>query len=182
MAGTCACSLTNEDRTGTNIHAGPSVYLYTRLSRVRKCLGVYRVRPSPPPRTINQLHPGRKEILDGMLGANLICFQTYSYTRHFTSTCVRVCGYETTSKGATATSTSASRGASVVPRGAIGTGTGTAGTGTGRTRGTSLTRVGKGTKGGAGVEKYVGIDVQGHVAAVTHCPVGVDAERVARDT
>jgi trehalose 6-phosphate synthase/phosphatase len=71
------------------------------------------------------------------------------------------------------TSTSASRGASVVSRGA---------TGTGQTRGTSLTRGGKGTKGGAGVEKYVGIDVQGHVAAVTHCPVGVDAERVARDT
>jgi trehalose 6-phosphate synthase/phosphatase len=74
-----------------------------------------------------------------------------------------------------ATSTSASRGASVVSRGATGTGTGQA-------RGTSLTRGGKGTKGGAGVEKYVGIDVQGHVAAVTHCPVGVDAERVARDT
>jgi trehalose 6-phosphate synthase/phosphatase len=76
-----------------------------------------------------------------------------------------------------ATSTSASRGASVVSRGATGTGTGT-----GQARGTSLTRGGKGTKGGAGVEKYVGIDVQGHVAAVTHCPVGVDAERVARDT
>lgn len=129
----------------------------------------------PPPRTTNQLYPGRKEILDGMLGANLICFQTYSYTRHFTSTCVRVCGYETTSKGATATSTSASRGASVVPRSATGTGVGP-------TRGASLTRRGTSVKGGAGVEKYVGIDVQGHVAAVTHCPVGVDAERVARDT
>lgn len=68
---------------------------------------------------------GRKEILDGMLGADLICFQTYSYTRHFASTCVRVCGYETTSRG---------------------------------------------------------IDVEGHLTAVSHCPVGVDAERVARDT
>ena len=29
-----------------------------------------------------------------MLGANLCCFQTYSYGRHFISSCVRVCGYE----------------------------------------------------------------------------------------
>ena len=50
--------------------------------------------------------------------------QTYSYTRHFVSTCIRVCGYENTSRG---------------------------------------------------------IDVEGHVTAVTHCPVGIDAERVARD-
>ena len=27
-----------------------------------------------------------------------------------------------------------------------------------------------------------GIDVEGHVTAVMHCPVGIDAERVARDT
>lgn len=26
-----------------------------------------------------------------------------------------------------------------------------------------------------------GIDADGHVAATMHCPVGVDAERVARD-
>ena len=60
-----------------------------------------------------------------MLGANLICFQTYSYSRHFTSCCVRVCGYESTSRG--------------------------------------------------------GIDVQGHVASIGWCPVGVDAERVKGD-
>ena len=46
----------------------------------------------------NYLHDsGRKEILDGMLAANLVCFQTYSYSRHFISSCIRVCGYETTS-------------------------------------------------------------------------------------
>lgn len=67
---------------------------------------------------------GRKEILDGMLGANLVNFQTYSYSRHFTSSCVRVCGYEIAARG---------------------------------------------------------IDVQGHVTAVKHCPVGVDAERVQGD-
>ncbi|KAL5522620.1 hypothetical protein ACEPAG_8637 [Sanghuangporus baumii] len=68
--------------------------------------------------------PRRKEILDGMLGANLVCFQTYSYSRHFTSSCIRVCGYESTGKG---------------------------------------------------------IDNQGHVTTVAHCPVGVDAERIAQD-
>jgi len=31
-------------------------------------------------------------------------------------------------------------------------------------------------------EKYVGVDVQGHFVAVGHCPVGIDAERVKRDT
>ena len=81
------------------------------------------------------IHTGRKEILDGMLGANLVVFQTYSYARHFTSSCIRVCGYET------AASTAPSR----------------------------------------GVGGVSGIDVQGHVTAVAHCPVGVDAERVARD-
>ncbi|KAG1721710.1 hypothetical protein EDB19DRAFT_1960711 [Suillus lakei] len=140
-------------------------------------IGLFVHTPFPSSEVFRCL-PRRKEILDGMLGANLICFQTYSYTRHFTSTCVRVCGYETTSRGAA--SASASRGASVVPRGAGGTGGSKAtlsANGTGSTRGTSLTRGSK-----SGVEKYVGIDVQGYVAAVTHCPVGVDAERVARDT
>jgi trehalose 6-phosphate synthase/phosphatase len=47
----------------------------------------------------NAHHPGRKEILDGMVGADLVCFQTYSYLRHFTSTCIRVCGYESTARG-----------------------------------------------------------------------------------
>ena len=31
-----------------------------------------------------------------MLAANLICFQTYSYQRHFISSSIRVCGFETT--------------------------------------------------------------------------------------
>ncbi|KAJ7136631.1 trehalose-6-phosphate phosphatase [Mycena epipterygia] len=77
------------------------------------------------PKLVRELRDaGRKEILDGMVGADLVCFQTYSYSRHFTSTCIRVCGYETTPRG---------------------------------------------------------IDAEGHVTAVTHCPVGVDAERVGRD-
>ncbi|KIJ95057.1 glycosyltransferase family 20 protein [Laccaria amethystina LaAM-08-1] len=42
--------------------------------------------------------PRRKEILDGMLGADLVCFQT-SYSPSFISTCIRVCGYEASPSG-----------------------------------------------------------------------------------
>jgi len=34
-----------------------------------------------------------------MLGANMVSFQTYSYSRHFVSTCIRVCGFESTTGG-----------------------------------------------------------------------------------
>ena len=102
---------------------------------------------------------GRKEILDGMLGANLVCFQTYSYTRHFTSTCVRVCGYETTTRPAP---TSLSANTSLSPP--------------------VSAHPDRGQSSSPSENKYIGIDVQGHIVAVSHCPVGIDAERVARDT
>ncbi|KAG0679668.1 threalose-6-phosphate phosphatase [Pichia californica] len=38
----------------------------------------------------------RKILLDGMLGANQLGFQSYSFARHFISCCSRVNGYETT--------------------------------------------------------------------------------------
>ncbi|KAH8553826.1 glycosyltransferase family 20-domain-containing protein [Umbelopsis sp. PMI_123] len=43
--------------------------------------------------------PRRDQILKGMLGASLIAFQTYSYSRHFISCCTRVLGYESTPSG-----------------------------------------------------------------------------------
>lgn len=43
--------------------------------------------------------PRREELLDGMLGCNLVCFQTHSYARHFLSSCVRVNGYEARASG-----------------------------------------------------------------------------------
>ncbi|KAI0084055.1 trehalose 6-phosphate phosphatase [Irpex rosettiformis] len=61
-------------------------------------VGLFVHTPFPSSEVFRCL-PRRKEILDGMLGANLICFQTYSYSRHFTSSCVRVCGYEITARG-----------------------------------------------------------------------------------
>ncbi|KAI0754189.1 trehalose 6-phosphate phosphatase [Daedaleopsis nitida] len=96
-----------------------------RQSLPDAAVGLFVHTPFPSSEVFRCL-PRRKEILDGMLGANLICFQTYSYSRHFTSSCIRVCGYEATARG--------------------------------------------------------GIDVQGHVAAIGYCPVGVDADRVAKDT
>ncbi|KAF7318830.1 Trehalose-6-phosphate phosphatase [Mycena chlorophos] len=86
-------------------------------------LGLFVHTPFPSSEIFRAL-PRRKEILDGMVGADLICFQTYSYSRHFISTCIRVCGYENSPRG---------------------------------------------------------IDVDGHITAISHCPVGVDAERVGRD-
>ncbi|KAJ6470470.1 glycosyltransferase family 20-domain-containing protein [Mycena sanguinolenta] len=86
-------------------------------------IGLFVHTPFPSSEVFRCL-PRRKEILDGMVGADLVCFQTYSYSRHFTSTCIRVSGYETRPRG---------------------------------------------------------IGAEGHVTAVTHCPVGVDAERVGRD-
>ncbi len=36
----------------------------------------------------------RKELLEGMLGANLVAFQSYSFARHFISSCARLLGCE----------------------------------------------------------------------------------------
>ncbi|KXT17821.1 hypothetical protein AC579_5319 [Pseudocercospora musae] len=41
----------------------------------------------------------RKEILEGVLGANMIGFQAYSYARHFSSCCTRILGFDSSSAG-----------------------------------------------------------------------------------
>jgi trehalose 6-phosphate synthase/phosphatase len=41
----------------------------------------------------------RKEVLTGVLGANMIGFQTYSYSRHFSSCCTRILGFDSNSAG-----------------------------------------------------------------------------------
>ncbi|KAG9048860.1 threalose-6-phosphate phosphatase [Tulasnella sp. UAMH 9824] len=61
-------------------------------------IGLFVHTPFPSSEVFRCL-PKRKEILDGMLGANLVCFQTYSYGRHFASSCIRVCGYESAMGG-----------------------------------------------------------------------------------
>ncbi|KAI1333195.1 family 20 glycosyltransferase [Xylariaceae sp. FL0255] len=41
----------------------------------------------------------RKKLLEGMLGANLICFQIAEYTRHFLHTCSRILALDASSEG-----------------------------------------------------------------------------------
>ncbi|KAJ6111627.1 Trehalose-phosphatase [Penicillium sp. IBT 18751x] len=41
----------------------------------------------------------RKEVLTGVLGANMLGFQTFSYSRHFSSCCTRVLGFDSNSAG-----------------------------------------------------------------------------------
>lgn len=41
----------------------------------------------------------RRDILEGVLGANVVAFQNYSFARHFVSSCTRVIGLESTSQG-----------------------------------------------------------------------------------
>ncbi|KAL5641217.1 hypothetical protein ACGC1H_001635 [Rhizoctonia solani] len=95
-----------------------------RIGSPEAHIGLFVHTPFPSSEVFRCL-PRRKEILDGMLGASLVCFQTYSYSRHFASTCIRVCGYE------------------AAP---------------------------------------LGIDVHGALVAISHCPVGIDAVRVERDS
>ncbi|KAF7506640.1 hypothetical protein GJ744_011572 [Endocarpon pusillum] len=43
--------------------------------------------------------PKRKEVLEGCLGATMIAFQSFSYSRHFSSCCERILGFESSSAG-----------------------------------------------------------------------------------
>ncbi|KAG9234228.1 glycosyltransferase family 20-domain-containing protein [Amylocarpus encephaloides] len=43
--------------------------------------------------------PRRKDVLEGVLGANLIGFQSWSYSRHFGSCCTRILGFPSNSAG-----------------------------------------------------------------------------------
>lgn len=43
--------------------------------------------------------PRRKEVLEGVLGSNLIGFQSYSYSRHFLSCCTRILGFPSDTLG-----------------------------------------------------------------------------------
>lgn len=43
--------------------------------------------------------PRRKEVLEGVLGSNLVGFQSYSYSRHFSSCCTRILQYPSDSLG-----------------------------------------------------------------------------------
>lgn len=61
-------------------------------------IGLFLHTPFPTSEIFRSLAK-RKEILKGVLGSNLVGFQTYSYSRHFISNCTRVLGLESTPKG-----------------------------------------------------------------------------------
>ncbi|PVZ98384.1 hypothetical protein BB558_004296 [Smittium angustum] len=52
-----------------------------------------------PSSEIYRILPVRKEILEGVLAADLIGFHTYDYARHFLSSCTRILGLPTNSNG-----------------------------------------------------------------------------------
>ncbi|KAI7904460.1 glycosyltransferase family 20-domain-containing protein [Cokeromyces recurvatus] len=69
-----------------------------RASLPRARIGLF-VHSSFPSSEIFRCLPKRQEILKGMLGANLVGFQTYAHARHFISTCTRILGYESSPEG-----------------------------------------------------------------------------------
>ena len=46
-----------------------------------------------PSSEVFRLLPYRREILEGLLGSDLLGFHTYNYCRHFLSSVLRICGY-----------------------------------------------------------------------------------------
>ncbi|KAF8449627.1 putative alpha,alpha-trehalose-phosphate synthase subunit TPS2 [Terfezia claveryi] len=61
-------------------------------------IGLFLHTPFPSSEIVRCLSR-RKEILEGMLGANLIGFQSTSYLQHFLSSCTRILGYASTPDG-----------------------------------------------------------------------------------
>ncbi|UZJ52633.1 hypothetical protein CBS101457_001953 [Exobasidium rhododendri] len=87
-------------------------------------IGLFIHAPFPSSEVFRCL-PQRREIIEGMLGADLACFQAFSYSRHFLSSCIRVCGFEASSNS---------------------------------------------------VESF-----NGHITNVAYNPIGIDAEKIAKD-
>ncbi|KAF9170844.1 hypothetical protein BGX21_008730 [Mortierella sp. AD011] len=61
-------------------------------------IGFFLHIPFPSSEIFKCLHV-RKEVLQGLLGADLIGFQTYSFVRHFLQTCSRILSVESSPKG-----------------------------------------------------------------------------------
>ncbi|PWN92236.1 hypothetical protein FA10DRAFT_266032 [Acaromyces ingoldii] len=65
-------------------------------------IGLFIHAPFPSSEIFRCL-PQRGEIIEGMLGADLACFQAFSYSRHFLSSCIRVCGLESSANSVEST-------------------------------------------------------------------------------
>jgi len=66
---------------------------YLRQKRPDLKIGFFLHTPFPS-YELFRCHPNREELLEGLLGANLIGFQTFGYLRHFRSTTLRLLGLE----------------------------------------------------------------------------------------
>jgi len=66
---------------------------YLRQKRPDLKIGFFLHTPFPS-YELFRCHPNREELLEGVLGANLIGFQTFGYLRHFRSTILRLLGLE----------------------------------------------------------------------------------------
>lgn len=64
-----------------------------RAALPKSTIGFFLHTPFPS-YEIFRLLPTRKEILEGILGADLVGFHIYDYTRHFLSSVLRICGTE----------------------------------------------------------------------------------------
>ncbi|KAK2750875.1 threalose-6-phosphate phosphatase [Onygenales sp. PD_40] len=61
-------------------------------------IGFYLHTPFPSSEFVRCVSK-RKDILTGVLGANMLGFQTFSYSRHFSSCCKRILGFDSNSAG-----------------------------------------------------------------------------------
>jgi len=85
------------------VHEGDTVWVhdyhllllpsYLREKRPDLKIGFFLHTPFPS-YELFRCHPNREELLEGMLGANLIGFHTFGYLRHFRSTILRLLGLE----------------------------------------------------------------------------------------
>ena len=90
------------DKVLENIEEGDSVWIhdyqllllpqYIKEKRPDICVGFFLHIPFPSFEVFRTL-PWRKELLEGMLGADLLGFHTYEYERHFLSSVQRILGY-----------------------------------------------------------------------------------------
>ncbi|KAI9911282.1 hypothetical protein PsorP6_008827 [Peronosclerospora sorghi] len=72
--------------------------VHNLFPNIKVCVGFFMHIPFPSAELYRILN-NREDILTGILGADLIGFQTYDYARHFQSACVRLLGLESSHKG-----------------------------------------------------------------------------------
>eukprot|EP00180_Rhodochaete_pulchella_P001656 Plantae.Rhodophyta-Rhodochaete_pulchella.ctg24983.p1 GENE.Plantae.Rhodophyta-Rhodochaete_pulchella.ctg24983~~Plantae.Rhodophyta-Rhodochaete_pulchella.ctg24983.p1 ORF type:complete len:846 (-),score=121.29 Plantae.Rhodophyta-Rhodochaete_pulchella.ctg24983:284-2671(-) len=70
-----------------------------RKRQLRDCVIGFFLHTPFPSSEVYRILPVRREVLQGVLEADLIGFHTYEYARHFLSVCTRILGLEANPKG-----------------------------------------------------------------------------------